>query len=190
LLPFCGGKFKIMNGCMISVEKFCEGRRKYGDKLASTRLHVDRQINPKFIPSPQSMFRLRKKRIAQYPLLTTHEDYNLKYVGSLSKNIIQYDPFKKIPTIKLAKHFAHSLKVPAPGSNSVEKTTGFLSPVSESNAKVVHKQRKHVASLSLPPVHKTANNRQRKLEKKKLGNPFRRHDPSPEQVWLLKRCTP
>ena len=173
---------------MISVEKFCEGRRKYGHKLASTRLHVDRQINPKFIPSPQSMFRLRRKRIAQYPLLTTHEDYNLKYVGSLSKNIIQYDPFKKIPTIKLAKHFADSLKLPAPGTNSGEKKPGFLSHVSKSNVNAVHKQRKHAASPSLPPVHKTTN-RQRKLGKKKLGNPFRRYDPSPEQVWLLKRCT-
>ena len=184
---------------MISVNQFCTGRRKHIHQLSSKRLHIDRQINPKFVPSAQSMFRLRKKRRAQYPLLTTHEDYNLKYVGSLSENIIKYDPFKKIPTIKLARHFSNSLNMSSPEGKYREmrvheNTTGTARISRRVDRNKIHRSPirangKQIAAFKEPSSTQPAKVRLKKKVKKQVGNPFRRYDPSPEEIWLLKRCT-
>ena len=85
----------LWHDVMISVDQFVKGRRKYSHRLQSTRSYLDKQLNPAFVPTNRSLFKLRKKRRVEYPLLTTSSDYNQKYVGSLTSNIIGLRSFFK-----------------------------------------------------------------------------------------------
>ena len=169
---------------MISVEQFIKGRKKYTNRLKSTRSYLDKQLNPAFVPTNRNLFKLRKRRRVEYPLLTTSSDYNQKYVGSLTSNIIDYDPFLKIPTKKLAEAYLGKM-INTGTTNKFSSKVVKLPAIDKSNSRYQEENnRKSAARLQ----NKKSNAR----VKKKKGpprNPFARHNLSAEQTWLLKRCT-
>ena len=155
---------------------YCLGRRK--------KLFLEKTIMHPFIATPKSVFLLKQKRKYEYPLLTTASDYPSKYVGSLSNsNVLKYDPFKKLPTKKLAANFLKKLnpnQVPA-------QRVGYSNIKNISNG-----QLKRLPIISPTVKQRKCKNKSIRMNRNnkkspKRDNPFQRHHLSEESRWLLRR---
>ena len=178
----------LWHDVMISVDQFVKGRRKYSHRLQSTRSYLDKQLNPAFVPTNRSLFKLRKKRRVEYPLLTTSSDYNQKYVGSLTSNIIDYDPFLKIPTKKLAEAYLGKLMNTGNMGSTVSKV-GKLPAIAPANSP--HQKKNHRRRTGTEHRGRSDPGKKKPVRRRRKGpprNPFARHNLSAEQAWLLKRC--
>jgi hypothetical protein len=158
---------------------YCLGRRK--------TLFLEKTIMHPFVATPKSVFLLKQKRKYEYPLLTTANDHSSKYVGSLSNsNVLKYDPFKKLPTKKLAAHFLNKLN---PNQVSAQR----VGCNNIKNRRYSNGQPKRLPSISPIVKQRTFKNtsirinKKNKKSSKQHGNPFQKHHLSAESRWLLRR---
>ena len=180
----------------ISVHKSVKARHgKRGYKLGKKKkLFLEKTIMHPFVPTPKSVFFLKQKRKYEYPLLTTKKDYPAKYVGSIANsNVLEYDPFLKIPTKKLAAQYLKKVKYPItnniPPTATSEKTElpqlPNISPIMKKSKSNRNNQLKIISPIKKIRFKKPKS----KSSYNNIRNPFQRHQLSDESRWLLSRLT-